>query len=79
MKNSYLIFLLFTFYACNFQQSGKQLKSVNKHLLALTDSISHLMSEYHYNPAELSKDEYLDLEKKIRVLAKKCPNKKGIY
>ena len=28
------------------------------------------MNEYHYNPKELDTDEYVELEKKIKILAK---------
>ena len=70
-----LVFILSVIYSCDFKSSEKTLNQINKDLISVTDSISQLMSAYHYNPAELKTDEYLELEKKIQVLAKTVQTK----
>jgi len=60
---------------CQSQTSGNKLKQLHQDLIVVTDSISQLMSDYHYNPAELATDEYLDLEQKIGDLAKTVQSK----
>ncbi len=64
---------------CQSQTSGNKLKQLHQDLIIVTDSISQLMSDYHYNPAELKTDEYLDLEQKIRGSRKNCSIETRIY
>jgi len=75
MKNLAFLFIVIMLYSCNFQNSNKKDKLLNKELMAVSDSISQLMSKYHYNPKELSTNEYLALEKKVRGLAKNAQTK----
>ena len=69
MKNIILLIIFLTLYSCDFGLSGKKEDKINADFTAVADSISLLMSAYHYNPAELATDKYLVLEKKVRVLA----------
>lgn len=56
--------------SCQTQASSKTLDQLHQDLSTVADSISHLMSDYLYNPAELATDDYLALEQQILVLAK---------
>ena len=48
---------------------------LNIKLKIVVDSISKLMSLYHYNPEELTTKEYLEIETKAKLLAKKSTSK----
>jgi carboxyl-terminal processing protease len=65
-----VLFIFLMLCSCDFQTSSNKDKHLQQDLIIVTDSISQLMSKYHYNPTELSKDEYLELEKKVKNLAK---------
>ncbi len=65
---SALILALITL-SCDFGSPSRKNEKINQDLAHVADSISKLMSEYHYNPAELSTDKYIELEEKIRELA----------
>lgn len=67
--------LTFLLISCNFQTSTKQDKLSQKDFIAITDSISRLMLEHHYNPTELASDEYLLIEQKVKDLAKTARTK----
>lgn len=75
MKQLAVLFIVLLLYSCNFQPSDKKSKLLNQDLLAVSDSISQLMSKYHYNPNELTTDEYLSLEKKVKDFAKTAQTK----
>jgi carboxyl-terminal processing protease len=71
MKYIVVIMILLGLKACNTpspsQSEDHQLSSET--LIEVADSISQLMSAYHYNPAELDTEGYLELEKTVRQLA----------
>jgi len=73
MKHLSIIILIL--YSCAFLPSIKKDKTVNQELLTVSDSISQLMRRYHYNPKELSTNEYLRLEKSVKNLAKTSQSK----
>lgn len=75
MKNTIALCIFITFYSCNFQASDNNGTKLNQDLTEVTDSISVLMSNFHYNPSELSSDKYLELEKEIDILAKTVQSK----
>lgn len=64
-----------TLISCDFRSSKPSHKEFNQDLIHVTDGISQLMSDFHYNPNELSTDEYLVLEKKVYDLAKTAQSK----
>lgn len=74
-KQLAVLFIVILLYSCNFLPSNKKSKLLNLELIAVSDSISQLMSTYHYNPKELSTNEYLDLERKVTGLAKTAQTK----
>ncbi|MGB5318016.1 S41 family peptidase [Eudoraea sp.] len=76
MKSLTISTLFFLLFSCNYQPSGKKLQQLNQDLSTVVDSISQLMNEYHYNPKELDTDEYVELEKKIKILAKTVKTRK---
>jgi len=69
MKNIIVLFIFLTLNSCDFQSSKNSDKKFNRDLSTATKSISQLMSDFHYNPNELSTDEYLELERKVNRLA----------
>lgn len=73
MKQLVVIFILM--YSFNIQAQDKKSKLIAKELLAVSDSISQLMSKNQYNPNELSTNEYFALEKKVKGLAKTAQTK----
>jgi len=75
MKQLSVIIIILIFYSCDFIPSNKKDKTLNQELLTVSDSISQLMNKYHYNPKELSTDEYLMLEKNVKNLAKTSQTK----
>ena len=75
MKQLTVLFIVLLLYSCNFLTSSKKSTPLNQDLIAVTDSISKLMSKYHYNTKELKTDEYFALEKKVRDLAKTAQTK----
>ncbi|MFI0429414.1 S41 family peptidase [Mariniflexile sp. HMF6888] len=75
MKQLSIIFIALLIVSCDFLTSKKKDKPFNEELLNVSDSISQLMSKYHYNPKELKKDDYLVLEKKVKNLAKRVKTK----
>ncbi|GGK31655.1 hypothetical protein GCM10007962_27570 [Yeosuana aromativorans] len=74
MKQLSIIFVALMIVSCNFPTSKKG-NLLNQELLTVSDSISQLMSKYHYNPKELKKGDYLVLEKKVKNLAKRVKTK----
>lgn len=75
MKKITLLIIFLTLYSCDFSLSGKKADKIDMDFTAVADSISVLMSTYHYNPAELATDQYLLLEEKVRVLANEVQTK----
>lgn len=61
-----VLFTVLLMYSCNYQKPNQS--QGNKELSVVADSISVLMNNYHYNPAELTTKEYLKLEKKVKIL-----------
>ena len=58
------LFTVILMHSCKFSESQG-----NKQLVSVADSISALMNNYHYNPEELKKEEYVKLEVKVQILA----------
>ena len=77
MKKRYLLILLFIASSCNLGSPEKSPTAFNKELAEVADSISILMSEYHYNPSELEGEEYRILEKEVAALAKTTETKEA--
>ncbi len=77
MKNLGSLFLFLLLLSCDFQPSSKKGKPLNQDLTSVTESISQLMSEYHYNPAELTTENFLELEKKVQDLATTAKTKQA--
>ena len=75
MKNIIVLFIFITLYSCNFQASDNNGTKLNQDLTKVTDSISVLMSSFHYNPSMLTSNEYLELKKEIDILAKTVQSK----
>ena len=75
MKQLAVLFIVILLYSFNFLPSNKKSKLLNQELMVVSDSISQLMSKYHYNPKELTTNEYLGLEKKVTGLAKTAQTK----
>jgi len=69
MKQLAVMFIVTVLYSCNIQAQDKKNKLITLELLAVSDSISQLMSKYQYNPNELNTNEYLALEKKVKGFA----------
>ena len=65
-----VLFIFLMLCSCDFQTSSNKDKHLQQDLIIVTDSISQLMSKYHYNPTELTTNEYIELEKKVKDLAK---------
>ena len=70
MKNLFLLFVLLGFLSCESKSSKEPKTKLNKDLVAVNIQISDLMANHHYNPNELSSNEYLLLEKKTDSLAR---------
>jgi hypothetical protein len=75
MNQLAVMFIVVILYSCNFQAQDKKNELITQNLIAVSDSISLLMSEYHYNSNQLNTREYLVLEKRILSLAKKAKTK----
>ena len=75
MKQLAFVLVVLLLFSCNFIPSNKKSKLFNQELTSLSDSISRLMHKYHYNPKELSLNEYVVLEKKVMGLAKTAQSK----
>ncbi|MCW5516014.1 S41 family peptidase [Muriicola sp. Z0-33] len=69
MKKLTFLVIFLMLISCDFRSSGNKGKQLNKDLTTVADSISLLMSKYHYNPEELITDQYLELEKEVKNLA----------
>lgn len=69
MKHLIVFLITLLLGSCN---SSKETKNTqfNQELLTVSDSISTLMANYHYNPKELDGEAYLTLTKEIQKLAK---------
>lgn len=76
-KITVLIISLLAIFSCQNKRVEHQTTELNKELDVVLDSISELMSRYHYNPEELKSKAYLDVEKKARLLAKESKSKEG--
>ncbi len=70
MKNLFLLFIILGFLSCESKSSDVPKTKLSKDLIEVNTQISNLMNNYHYNPNELSSDEYLLLEKKADSLAR---------
>ena len=70
----YLAVLCFTItiVSCQSQPTITEKEIANTEMIAIADSISKLMSSYHFNPAELNNEGYLKLERRVFDLAKKA-------
>ena len=75
MKNIIVLIVFLSLYSCDFRSSKANDKKFNQDLTNVTDSISQLMADFHYNPDELTTDEYLELEKKVYTLANSVQSK----
>tara|TARA_R110002073_G_scaffold306012_5_gene475189 strand:+ start:32070 stop:33152 length:1083 start_codon:yes stop_codon:yes gene_type:complete len=71
----YLALLFVLCVSISSTSQNKKSKLITQELLAVSDSISLLMSKYQYNPNELTTNKYLGLEKKVRGLAKTAQTK----
>ena len=69
MKQAGILFIVLILCSCSFRPSSTEVKHLHQDLIVVTDSISQLMSKYHYNPAELNTNEYRALETKVMGLA----------
>ncbi len=69
IKQPGILFIVLIICSCSFKPSTTEVKHLNQDLIVVSDSISQLMSKYHYNPAELNTNEYRALEKKVMGLA----------
>jgi carboxyl-terminal processing protease len=69
------LYIVLLFYSCDFQPSNKKETIFNQELITVSDSISQLLSRHVYNPKELTTNEYLSIEKKVRGLAKTAQTK----
>ncbi|MBT8308227.1 MAG: hypothetical protein KJN85_14915 [Maribacter sp.] len=69
MRNLIALFIALVLASCNQSKETKN-TPLNKELLTVADSISQLMTNYHYNPKMLGETDYLKLEKEIQKLAK---------
>ena len=69
MKKISIIFLLVIVSACKKKPSTQKMEEINVELMIVADSISSLMSTYHYNPEQLGSNEYIGLEGKAKELA----------
>ena len=69
------LYIALLFYSCDSQPSNKKETILNQELITVSDSICQLLSRYVYNPKELTTDEYLSIEKKVRGLAKTAQTK----
>jgi len=67
-KISILIFLV-TVLSCKKKPSDNGMEEINVELMTVADSISSLMSTYHYNPEQLGSNEYIVLEGKVNEIA----------
>ncbi|MCA0931388.1 hypothetical protein LCM02_02915 [Lutimonas saemankumensis] len=70
MKQLTLLLLTILVYSCQNPSSNKKDEALNRDLISVTDSISQLMSMFHYNPEELKTEQYFELEEKVLALAK---------
>jgi C-terminal processing protease CtpA/Prc len=68
MRSLVVLFIALFLVSCNQSKKTKNTQ-LNKELVTVTDSISQLMVNYHYNPKELDEVAYLKLEKEIQKLA----------
>jgi hypothetical protein len=74
MRKIITLFIAFVLVSCNLLKETKN-TPLNQELVTVTDSISKLMANYHYNPKELAGTAYLELEKEIQKLAKTVDSK----
>ena len=75
MKQLAIILIVIVMYSCNIKAQDNKSNFITQELLAVSDSISQLMSKNQYNPNELNTDKYLALEKKVIGLAKTAQTK----
>ncbi|MEL6305850.1 MAG: S41 family peptidase, partial [Bacteroidota bacterium] len=61
--------------ACLNNLSARQTQELNSQLEVVVDSISELMSRYHYNPEELSTKTYRDIDSMANLLPRKTKSK----
>ncbi len=76
MKASFAVLIFLTLCSCNLKTTDKKENPSHTDFSAVVDSISLLMSQYHYNPQELTSDEYQAQEKKMKDLAKNARDQK---
>lgn len=75
MKQLIILFVLAAICGCKNRPAGSEMKPLNVQLKNVADSISNLMSKYHYNPEELASEAYIELEGKVQKLAKESQTK----
>jgi len=69
MKAFFVALTFLALYSCNLKSSDEKENPSNTDFSAVADSISLLISQYHYNPEELTSDAYQAQEKKMKDLA----------
>ncbi len=75
MKQLASLLLVLLLCSCDLSTTDKKNNPLNEDLIAVSDSISRLMSKYHYNHTELASDQYLTLQKKVRALTQTVTTK----
>lgn len=75
MKQPVILFIVLILCSCTFRPSSIKVNQLHQDLMVVSDSISQLISQYHYNPGELKTKQYLALEKKVMGLAKSAQSK----
>ncbi len=75
MKQFASLLIVLLFCSCELSTSNKKNNPLNEDLIVVSDSISRLMSKYHYNHTELASNQYLTLQKKVRALAQTVSTK----
>ncbi len=69
MKKISILILLVIVFSCKKKPSNNGSEEINVELMTVADSISSLMSTYHYNPEQLGSNEYIELEGRAKELA----------
>jgi len=69
MKFLSSLFALLLLASCDFKSSDGEKTGLRGELHAVVDSITPLMTAYHYNPAELATDRYREVAQAARALA----------
>lgn len=75
MKKLGLLVLVVLIYSCNTKSHTAKDSELPNKLATVIDSISQLLSTYHYNPDELQNDEYLELKEQMESLVNNAQSK----